>query len=238
MSFLLEAKKLKRSGYLPAFLACGLLAAAFPLMNMLIRAKAFTSLTGEPFNILMNANWQMLSIINILIIICGACTMYYNEYADNAIQKMEVLPIHPVSMFLGKFSIAGLVLSAMVLIETVVLVGCAFHWFPAFEFNLIEAVKSTGFQIAVTLPTLMLMLVIASVCKNMWVSLGIGVILVFTLSILSQESLILSLLPFSSPYQTLATALENGHAALYLGVCGIETIVFGIAELVFQKIRR
>ena len=74
----------------------------------------------------------------------------------------------------------------------------------------------------------MLMLVIASSCKNMWVSLGIGVILVFTMSIFPQDNLILSLCPFSSPYQTLAMAAESGRVPLFLGVCAAETVVFGL----------
>ena len=69
-----------------------------------------------------------------------------------------------------------------------VLVGCAKYWFPSYVFDLTEILKTAGFQIIVTLPTVMLMLVIASACKNMWVSLGIGVILVFTLSIRNKES--------------------------------------------------
>ena len=94
------------------------------------------------------------------------------------------------------------------------------------------------FQWAVALPTVMLMLVIASACKNMWVSLGIGVILVFTLSIFPQDHTVLSLCPFSSPYQTLAMAAENGRVPLFLGVCTAETAAFGFIELLYNKIRR
>lgn len=62
MTLALEAKKLKRTGYFPAFLAGGLLASAFPLVNMLVRAETFTALPGEPFSILMDANWQMMAM--------------------------------------------------------------------------------------------------------------------------------------------------------------------------------
>lgn len=82
------------------------------------------------------------------------------------------------------------------------------------------------------------MLVIASACKNMWVSLGIGVILVFTLSILPQDNIVLSLFPFASPYQMLSAAVENSRTALFLAVCGIETVVFGIAEVLYLQVRR
>lgn len=74
--------------------------------------------------------------------------------------------------------------------------------------------------------------------KNMWVSLGIGVILVFTLSILPQDNIVLSLFPFASPYQMLSAAVENSRTALFLAVCGIETVVFGIAEVLYLQVRR
>lgn len=238
MSLLIESKKLKRTGYLPAFLAGGFLAAAFPVVYMMVKAEEITSLSGDPINILMSANWQMMAMLNILISICGACMMYHTEYADNGMQKMSVLPIRQGNMFFGKFLIAALVLSAMVVIEMVVLVGCAKYWFPSYVFDLTEILKTAGFQIVVTLPTVMLMLVIASACKNMWVSLGIGVILVFTLSILPQDNIVLSLFPFASPYQMLSAAVENSRTALFLAVCGIETVVFGIAEVLYLQVRR
>ena len=238
MSLFIESRKLKRTGYLPAFLAGGLLAAAFPVVYMMVKAEEITSLSGNPMDLLMSANWQMMAMLNILISICGACMMYHTEYADNAMQKMSMLPIRQGVMFFWKFIIAALALTAMVAIEMAVLAGCAKYCFPGYAFDLIETMKIAGFQIVVTLPTVMLMLVIASACRNMWVSLGIGVILVFTLSIFPQDNAVLSLFPFASPYQMLAEAMENSRTVLFLVVCGIETVVFGIAEVIYLKVRR
>ena len=42
MSLLIESKKLKRTGYLPAFLAGGFLAAAFPVVYMMVKAEEMT----------------------------------------------------------------------------------------------------------------------------------------------------------------------------------------------------
>ena len=164
--------------------------------------------------------------------------MFHTEYADNGAQKMDVLPVRAGNLFLMKFVIAALALALMAAMETAVLAGCAVCWFPGYAFDIPALLKSAGFQWFVTLPTVMLMLVIASSCKNMWVSLGIGVILVFTMSIFPQDNLILSLCPFSSPYQTLAMAAESGRVPLFLGVCATETVVFGLLEFVCQKIRR
>ena len=238
MSLVIESKKLKRTGYLPAFLAGGFLSAAFPVAYMMIKAEEMISLTGNPIDLLMSANWQMMAMLNVLISICGACMMYHTEYADNGMQKMSALPIGQGNLFFSKFVIAALALSAMVLMEMAVFAGCARYWFPGYVFDLTEILKTAGFQIVVALPTVMLMLVIASVCKNMWVSLGIGVILVFTLSIFPQDNTVLSLFPFASPYQTLSGAVESSRTILFLSVCGIETVVFGIGEVLYLKIRR
>ena len=45
MSLFIESRKLKRTGYLPAFLAGGLLAAAFPVVYMMGKAEEITSLS-------------------------------------------------------------------------------------------------------------------------------------------------------------------------------------------------
>lgn len=90
MSLLIESKKLKRTGYLPAFLAGGFLAAAFPVVYMMVKAEEMTALSGNPINILMSANWQMMAMLNILISICGACMMYHTEYADNGIPYCRI----------------------------------------------------------------------------------------------------------------------------------------------------
>ena len=114
MSLVIESRKLKRTGYLPAFLAGGALAAAFPVVYMMAKAEEMTSLSGNPLAILMSANWQMMAMLNVLVSICGACMMYHTEYADNGMQKMSALPVRQGNLFFGKFVIAALVLSAMV----------------------------------------------------------------------------------------------------------------------------
>ena len=209
---------------------------------MLFRPETFTAMPGNPFDILMDANWQMMAMLNTLVSICGACMMYHTEYADHGAQKMDVLPIHAGSTFLGKSVIAAFMLAMVTAVEVLILAGCALHWFPDYRPDTAELLKnilgSILFQWTAALPTVVLMLVIASACKNMWVSLGTGVILVFTLFIFPQDNVVLSLFPFSSPYQTLATAAENDRIFLFLSVCAAEILVFGVLELIYQKLRR
>ena len=87
MSFALECKKVKRTGFLPAFWGGGILAAAVPIVNMAVRSETFVGMAASPVNILLAANWQLMAMLNVLLIIAGACIMYNNEYADNAIRR-------------------------------------------------------------------------------------------------------------------------------------------------------
>ena len=97
---LLELKKIKRTGLIPAFLMGGLLAAGVPVLNMFFRSDIYLSLPDTPLQILLKSNWQMMAMLNILLIISGACLMYYSEFLDNAIQKMKSLPIKESNIYL------------------------------------------------------------------------------------------------------------------------------------------
>ena len=238
MIFSLELKKLKRTGYMPAFLGGAVLAAAVPLLHMLVRSETFIVLPGEPLNILYDAKWQMMAMLNILTIICCACIIYHTEYSDNGAQKMAVLPVCGNHIFGGKFMITVLALSGMLLFEIIILELCALHWFSDYQVQLTDLTKNFCFSLIASLPTIILMLLIASACQNMWVSLGIGVILVFTVSVFPKENLFLSLCPFNSPYQTLALVTEKGKEYIFLVTCIAETILLGIAAHKLEHVRR
>lgn len=238
MSLFLEWKKLKRTGYITVYMGCGLFASAFPLVQMAVRQETFLSLPGNPLDILLNANWQMIAMLNILVSICGACLMYHTEYAEKGWEKMSVLPIPTGKLFLGKCILTALGSAVLLLLEFTSITICLIHWFPKTPIAIKELLSFVGFQFVITLPTAILMLVIASACESMWVSLGIGVILLFTFSIFPQENLVLSLLPFSSPFQLFSLAQEQGWTSVFIWVCLGEVVIFVLGEGVYQKIRR
>lgn len=233
-----ELKKLKRSGYFLTFLSGALLAAAFPVINMAARSESYTALPGDPFHILLDACWQIMAMLNILLIVCGACMMYHTEYAENGIRKMESLPVYQGSLFFGKFVIAAAASALALLPEFLSAALCALHWFPGYRIDFKELTGYYGFGVLTLLPTIMLMLAIASFCRNMWISLGIGVILVFSLSIFPQNHPFFVLCPFCTPYRLLEPVLEEGSLALFIGVCAAEAVAFGIIECILIKIRR
>lgn len=52
----LECKKIKRTGFLPAFLGGGILAAAVPVINMAVRSERYLNLADSPIQILLGVN--------------------------------------------------------------------------------------------------------------------------------------------------------------------------------------
>lgn len=86
------------------------------------------------------------------------------------------------------------------------------------------------------LPATLLSLIIASLCQNMWVSLGIGVICVFTATMLPSDKFILSishLRCLSNICRAAETVIRNMLIASV-----IETAVIAFAEGILLKIRR
>ena len=89
MSLVCEYKKCRRSGLFPVFLAGGLLAAAVPAMNMFFRSELYLHRPQTPLTILLEANWQMMGMLNLFLVLAGASVLYHMEFADRAFLRME-----------------------------------------------------------------------------------------------------------------------------------------------------
>lgn len=237
MSVSLECKKIKRTGFLPAFLGGGILAAAVPVINMAVRSERYLNLPENPIQILLGANWQMMTMLNVLLVVAGACLLYHTEYADNAMQKMKSLPIRESSVFLGK-AVLTIFMSLFVLaIEAGAVTFCTYHWFEIGNVFFGELCKYFGYSFLMMLPCIILSLLIAEACENMWVSLGIGVVCVFTATMLPTTNFALSLFPFAMPFQIFA-GTDITQSTHY--ICGAiaELVVCAFAQFIFVKVRR
>lgn len=237
MSFFLECKKIKRTGFLPAFLCGGIFAAFFPIVNMAVRSEMFVKQQGSPVSILLNANWQMMAMLNVLFVVIGACLLYNTEHTDNAIQKMNTLPVRESSIFWGKVILLCLLSVIVFLIEAASVIFCSAHWFFIGTDFWLELGKNFGYSFLMNLPCILLSLLLSSACKNMWVSLGIGVVCVFTATILPSDNFVLTLFPFAMPFQIFdgASLTQVTH---YIYAVIIELAVMTVAERLFIKIRR
>ncbi len=238
MSLYTEFRKLKRTCFFPAFAAGGVLSAAFPVLNMAVRSELFTAINAPAIQILMENNWEMMVMLNLLLLITGACILYHIEYAENGIQKMQALPLREASLFFGKAALLVPAFALMAVIEAASLIFCGARWFNESAGTLIsDAAASLGFAFLLTLPALILSLMISSLCQNMWTMLGIGVLCVFTASMLPADSFLASLFPYAMPFQILP-GMETEQITRYCIAAAAETAVLGSAELIILKTRR
>lgn len=234
MSFVLECKKIKRSGFAPALLGGGLLAAMIPVLNMAVRAEMFTGIPDSPVAILLQENWQIMTMLNVLLLVTGACILYYIEYADSAMQKMNSLPLKESSLFLGKIILTVIMLTAMLAMEAAATGFCVFHWFTFSTDTILELAKNFGFFLLLLLPAILLSMMVSSACKNMWVSLGIGVICVFFATMLPSDNFVLSCFPFALPFQIFAK-LTTETAQKFMAAAALEIFILYMAELLLIK---
>jgi len=237
MSFSLECKKVKRTGFTPAFLCGGFFAAIVPVLHMAVRSENYLGLDAAPVQILMDANWQMMAMLNILLTTVGACLMYHTEYAENAIQRMCTLPIKESRLFFGKAALMVLMCIVILVIEAAGISFCSYHWFGLSREVWGEVAKNFGYALLLMLPSAFGSLFIASACKNMWVSLGIGVVCVFTATMLPTKDSVLSLFPFALPFQSFAGMAENTARSFFIAAVA-EILIIGIGEVLFLKVRR
>lgn len=237
MNIGLEWKKMKRTGFFLAFLASGILASALPVLNMAVRSESYVNIPSTSVNILLGANWQSMAMLNILLAVAGACIMYHTEYADQAIQKMCTLPISEHTMFFAKFLIMTAMFLVVFTVEAIAILLCSQYWFEAYNDMYMELMKNFGFLFLLMLPAILLSLMIASACKNMWISLGIGIVLVFLATMLPIQNFAWTLFPYTLPYQIFSqqTTQAIGHYAIAVAS---ELALIAIAEIIFLKVRR
>lgn len=237
MSVFLECKKIRRTGFLQAFIGGGILAGAVPVVNMAVRSEIYQTKQGSPVQILLSANWQMMAMLNVLLVVTGACLLYHTEYADHAMQKMKSLPVREISIFSGKVILTILMSLLILAIEAGATAFCAYYWFETSNGFWEELGRNFGYAFLLMLPCLVLSMLISEACKNMWISLGIGVVCVFTATMLPTDNFALSLFPFATPFQ-MFTGTDLAQVTRYIYAAAAETFVFGLAELLLIKIRR
>lgn len=237
MNFILECRKMKRTGFFPVFLWGGFLAAAFPILNMAVRPENYLRVDAPPVEILMNANWELMAMFNILLVVASACLMYHTEYIDGAMQKMRAMPLKENRLFLGKTALMIVMCVVVLAIESASIIFCSCHWFGLSADTCMDILKNFGYALLLTLPAAFSSLLIASACKNMWISLGIGVLCVFTATMLPAKNLCLSLFPFAMPFQIYAGSAEDA-IHFYFTAAISEIIIITFAEFLYLKLRR
>ncbi len=163
--------------------------------------------------------------------------MYQTEYEENAIQRMYTLPMKESKIFFTKFVLMAVMCIGVLAIEALSIVFCTIYWFETPAGFVLDIFKNFSYSFLLMMPSALLILLISGACKNMWISLGIGVVCVFTATILPANNFVLSLFPFAMPFHTLIEAAGNTVANLRIPAL-IEIVLIGIAEIAFIKVRR
>ena len=114
---------------------------------------------------------------------------------------------------------------------------CTFHWFEIESNFWVEIFRNFGYEFLLLLPCIILSVFIASVFENMWVSLGSGVVCVFTATMLPTDHFLLSLFPFAMPFQIMA-GMHTAQVNQYIYAVIIECMALGLLEVIFVKVRR
>lgn len=237
MKIALECKKIRRTGLVPAFLAGGAAAAALPIINTAVRTDTFAAMEGTPASILLDANSQMLAMLNLLLLTAGACILYHIEYADHALLKMQSLPARESGLFFGKLCLLIPLFLIVAVLETAALYYCGMRYLDGDAALFAEFLKSLGFSFLLTLPAAVLSLMIASVCRNMWNSLGICILCIFMATMLPTDNFIASLFPYALPFRVLP-GVSADHVLRYCTAALCETGAVCMAEIIYLKIRR
>ena len=96
---------------------------------MAVRSEMYVGQQSSPMQILMGANWQMMAMLNILLVVAGSCLLYHTEFADNAMQKMKSLPTRESSVFFDKFLLTSIMSVVVLAIEAASIAFCVSYWF-------------------------------------------------------------------------------------------------------------
>lgn len=234
MNSFLEFKKIKRTGLFPAFVLGGMLAAAIPVLNLILQPSQEITST-QPIQQLIVGNWTMMSLLNTLLLIAGASVLYSIEYSDQALKKIKSLPIKESSLFFNKNCLLVILTVIVLLLELGAMTFAANHWFEMNSVFIWELWQHFGYFFLMNLPAIFLALMIASLFENIWVTLGINVTLVFLATMLYQKNVWFSLLPFALPLQIMQGSNQDMHRI----VAAIGEVLFlSIAEILLIRVRR
>lgn len=233
----LESRKMKRTGFYPAMFIGGMVSGFFPIINMLFRGELYTSRPGDPLTILLSANWQMMGMLNLCMIVVGACVLYHIEYAQRAIYKMESLPYSMMKMFMTKVLLLFMAAVVMVGLEMGALAFCATQWFVAEEGFWKELLLCGGYECVMLIPSIVLMTWISSMSKNVWISLGIGAILIFLLSLFQTNNTDVVWFPFEMA-QTYLIREKTDPVVRLIGTAALESMAFVLFEWISYKLVR
>ena len=172
---MIELRKEKRTGVIPALPAVGILGAAYAFVNFLVRKDTLLNLPLAPMDVLLTQLYGMIMILNLFGIVVAACMVYNMEFKGGAIRKMYMLPMSVPGMYLCKFLILTVMLFVAVALENLALMQIGRNDLPQGTFEVGRLLRFMVYSFITSMPVLSFMVLISSRFENMWVSLGAGI---------------------------------------------------------------
>lgn len=235
--FALELKKIKRTYMILTMILLSIFGGLFVILNFYFRSKTILSNNAAPMENLILQNWSMVSMLNVMAIITGACILYNIEYSNNAMLKLSSLPIKTNCIFAAKMMLIIFIYVCMMAIETAAFIYCGITYLPKGEFALLKLMRFWAYAFVLALPVCTLMLFVSSLCKNMWITVGIGMIGIMSGVLTAQGSSVFNILPFSILNEPIIVHKISPNLNISMAAIG-ETILILLIQFVVSNLRR
>ena len=189
------------------------------------------SLPLAPMDILLTQLYGMIMVLNMFGLIAAACIIYNVEFKGNAVKKLYMLPVSVTAVYVSKFTIMSVLFAIAVCLQNWALAAIGAIDLPTGAFDLGILISFAGYSFLTSLPVLSFMLFVSSRIKNVWITLGIGVVGFLSGMALATSDIALSLV---SPFVVMlkpAVAMSAQPDTVVVLVSLVETILFFAAGL-------
>ena len=225
-ALVIELRKEKRTGVIPALLAVGILGAAYAFVNFLVRKDTLLGLPLAPMDVLLTQLYGMIMILNLFGIVVAACMVFHLEFKGSAIKKMYMLPMSVPGMYLCKFLILTVMLFVAVTLENLALMKIGQNCLPQGTFEMGTLLRFTAYSFITSMPVLSFMVLISSRFENMWIPLGVGVAgFLSGMALAPSAAAVLMVHPFIVMFKP-AVAMSAQPDMLVVIFAQIETLLF------------
>ncbi len=191
-----EWKKEKRTGAFMSLVLAGCFGALYTLANFTWRKTTLLALDMEPMDILLTQSYGMMALFNTFGIVVSSCLVYHIEFQEHGLEKLYALSLNIASVYLAKFLVLALALGFAIGLESLALLGIGLFVLPFHTFELFTWFSFSLYMLVLALPTLSLMIWMASLFETIWIPLGIGVAGFFSAMALANGSNLWLINPF------------------------------------------
>lgn len=166
-AMILEIRKSRRSGVLPALPLAGLLGALYALANYLARADSLLKLPLPPMTILLTQLYGMICVLNLFAIVLAASTIWHVEHTGGALRRLRTLPCSLSRAYMGKFMLLAASLALAIALQHAALAWLGRRYLPPGTFDAGQLVRFGLYALLTALPALAAMLLAAFLSENL-----------------------------------------------------------------------